>query len=104
MTARKNLIDALEEKVEKVEHLKPELQAAETDVETTRSRVWKLLGGEPFGAVRFGMFRFSKLMLIIGAAFMGLIAGALMSSPIMAVMLAACVAGCGILWVRSKLS
>lgn len=74
----------------------------ETVLDTSRAKVWRLLG-TPFGNVRLGNFRFSRLMLIITAAFFGMLIGALLIGPVMGILLAIAAIGVGISWVRSKI-
>ena len=98
-----NSFETLEGKFGKVEEIQKELVPAEAELETTRSRVWKLLGAEPFGAVHIGGFRFSRLMLVIGAAFT---AGMtfMFVAPVLGLLAAMCVAAAGVVWIKANLA
>ncbi len=98
------VLDHLQDQFGKVEEIKKTLAPEEADLETTRSQAWKMLGGEPFGAVKLGGFRFSKMMLVIGAAFVGMIGGFAIAAPTTGVLIAACVVAGGIYWIKSSLS
>lgn len=75
---------------------------ADDELETRRQKVWRLLG-TPFGSVRFGMFNFSRLMLLIGVAFAGMMVGSIFVGPVLGLMIVGCVAAAGFLWIRAKL-
>lgn len=114
MTAKKtapkaDILSSLEAEMQEVE-IKEEMvrrvrAAHEAEVvvlETMRARVWKLLG-TPFGSVRLGMFNFSRLMLLIGVAFAGMMVGSIFVGPVLGLMIVGCVAAAGFLWIRAKL-
>lgn len=104
-----DILGRLEEEMREVE-IKTELVkrvAAARDseivvLETMRARIWKLLGS-PFGSVRLGSLRFSRLMLLIGAGFFGMLIGSLVIGPVLGLAIVGCVIALGILWIRLKL-
>lgn len=86
----------------KVKQAEMRRTAADAELETKRAKVWRLLG-TPFGSVRFGMFNFSRLMLLIGVAFAGMMVGSIFVGPVLGLMIVGCVAAAGFLWIRAKL-
>lgn len=76
--------------------------AADDVLETKRAKVWKLLGS-PLGSVRLGDFRFSRIMLLAGTAFAGMLLGSILIGPVLGLMAAGCVVAGGLVWIKSKL-
>ncbi len=98
-----NSFDTLETKFGKVEEIEKELVPAEAELETTRSKVWRMLGGEPFGAVRVGGLRFSRFMLVVGVSFaVGIVFS--FAAPMLGFLAAICAGGAGYVWIRSSLA
>lgn len=98
---RTNGFDDLEKSYGKVESLKRELDPAEERLEEVRGKVWRALGADPFGRVKVGGFRFSRLMVIVGVAFTAGVMGT-MIAPLAGFMLAGIAVAGGIMWIRSK--
>lgn len=91
---------ALEENFGKVKEIQKVLEPAEAALETSRGRVWRLLGGEPFGAISIFGLRFSRLMLVVGGAFL---AGTIFmfATPILGMLAALTAIAVGVVWLKT---
>jgi hypothetical protein len=105
-----DMLGALEDELKEVEVKEAMVQHtinardAEINVlETMRARVWKALG-TPFGSVRFGSLRVSRLMVLIGICFFGMLLGSIFVGPVLGLMIVGCIVAFGFLWIRSKLA
>lgn len=100
--SKQTIVEQVESSFEKVEEIQKELAPAEENLETVRNRMWRMMGCPSFGMVRLGSLKFSRSMIVMGAAFGGFLLGSALFTPVVGSFLLLLALASGVVWIKAK--